>query len=324
MTVDCLLHVKGLKTYFPVLEGTIKAVDGAYLKIDSGEAVGLVGESACGKSTMASSILRLIRPPGRIVEGEILYKQKDITQLREDEVNEIRGKEISMIFQDPMSFLNPTMRVGDQVAEIIRRHTSLNKKEIREKVKRSLEMVLIPSPDELYQYYPFQLSGGMCQRIVIATAIACDPTLLIADEPTTSLDVTVQAQIIDLIKSLKAQLGTSLLLITHDLGLVASLVDIIYIMYAGSIVERADVFTIFENPKHPYTHGLIESVRSLQGLKRNLVAIKGSPPDMLRPPPGCKFYPRCPASAGNLQCGRNSPPEVEIERNHFVSCWLAS
>lgn len=316
-----LLQVSGLKTYFFISRGVIKAVDGVDLKISPNEAVGLVGESGCGKTVTALSIMRLVPiPPGRFIDGEIIYRDKNILKLTEDEMINVRGNEISMVFQDPMTFLNPVMKVGDQITEVINQHQELKKEEAKDKAKEALKLVRIPDPEKVYDYYPHQLSGGMRQRALIAMALSCNPSLLIADEPTTALDVTIQRQILNLIQKIRNEFGTSLLLITHDLGIVAEVVDRVYVMYIGKIMEHANVFSLYEKPKHPYTKGLLKAVLSIDEFKEKLVTIGGMIPDPLNPPLGCKFHPRCPEAI--YICKRQEPPMMEIEDNHFVSCWL--
>lgn len=298
------------------------AVDGVDLKIKKGETVALVGESGCGKSTLGFSITRLIPHSGSFEGGNIFFKNRDILQLSNNEMRKIRGKEISMIFQDPMTYLDPVMRVGRQISQAYSVHKGGKKKEVKERVVELLKTVELPEPEKIYQKYSFELSGGMRQRVVIAMALACDPSLIIADEPTTALDVTIQQQILDLLKRLKEKLGLSILLITHDLGIAADIADRIYVMYAGKIVETADVFTIFKNPKHPYTQGLLKSAFSIDEFKKQLFFIKGSVPDLINPPSGCRFHPRCPYA--KEVCSQEPPPVIQTESDHFVSCWLHS
>ena len=312
-----------LRTHFFTSQGVVKAVDGVNLRIMKGEAVGIVGESGCGKSTLALSILRLIQsPPGKIVDGEINFKRNNIVKLKEKEIESIRGREISMIFQDPMTYLNPVMKIGDQIKEVIVKHQGITSKEATKKVLDSLKMVNIPDPDKIYRYYPHQLSGGMRQRVLIATALVCNPSLIIADEPTTALDVTIQKQILCLIRDVMLNMDTSLLLITHDLGIVAFLVDYVYVMYAGKIVESADIYSIYEKPKHPYTKGLLSSVLSIDETKEELKSIKGTIPDLFDPPSGCRFHPRC-QEAMDI-CKMKEPQPIKVGENHEVFCWLYS
>lgn len=316
-----VLSIKDLKVYYYTLEGAVKAVNGVDLNLPRGKTVGLVGESGCGKSTVALAIMRLVPRPGKIVGGTILLKeQKNLLGVKEDEMRRMRGKDISMIFQNPTTYLNPVMKVGDQVAEIITIHQGLSKREAREKVLGMMKRVRIPYAEQVYESYPHQLSGGMVQRIVIVTALSCNPSLLIADEPTTALDVTIQAQVLNLLKQLKRDFDVSLLLITHDLGIVADIADIVYVMYAGKILERADVVSLYEKPRHPYTQGLISSALSIDEFKKDLVAIQGTVPNLLDPPSGCPFHPRC--SRATTICEKKEPPTMEIEKDHAVSCWL--
>jgi peptide/nickel transport system ATP-binding protein len=317
---ECLLSVERLKTYFNTLRGVLKAVDGVSLKVNKKESVALVGESGCGKSMTAFSIMRLVPPPGQITGGKIVFKRKDLLQLSNDEMRKIRGREISMVFQDPLTFLNPVMRIGDQIAESVRLHQQCGKDETRERVLELLESVFIASPARVAAHYPHQLSGGMRQRVVISIALSCNPSLLIADEPSSALDVTVQAQVMDLIKQLTKKRGTSLLLITHDLGVVADVCDEVYVMYAGEIVETADVYELFENPAHPYTRGLLDSVLSIDQFKKTLVSIDGVVPDLVNPPRGCRFKTRCNKYIKAL-C-EQEPQPVLIEKDHMVRCWL--
>jgi len=316
-----LLCVKNLKTYFYLSQGPVKAVDGIDLSIPRQKAVGLVGESGCGKSATALSIVRLLpSPPSKVLDGEIRFKGKDLLKLSEKELRKIRGKEIAIVFQDPMTFLNPVLKIGDQIGETILEHQFVKKGEVREKIVELLERVGIPGARDVVDYYPHQLSGGMRQRVLIAMALSCNPSLVIMDEPTTALDVTIQRQILELIKRLIEDYDTSLMLITHDLGIVAEICDIIYIMYAGRIVEQADVYTIFEAAKHPYTRGLLASALSIEEHREELVGLDGSVPDLMAPPPGCKFHPRC--SYAKEICREEEPPLMELESGHFVRCWL--
>jgi oligopeptide/dipeptide ABC transporter ATP-binding protein len=317
---EALLDIKGLKTYFFTSYGTVKAVDGIDFHIKKGETLGLVGESGCGKSVTALSILRLVQyPPGRIVEGEILLEGVDLLKLNEDEMRKIRGAKIAISFQDPMTYLNPVKRVGDQVAEAILLHQNVMKEEALEKAVETMELVGIPSAAERSRDYPHQFSGGMRQRIMIAMAICCGPDLLIADEPTTNLDVLVQDQILEMMENLKEKIGASILLITHDLGVVAEVSDRVIVMYAGNIMEISDVVSIFQEPLHPYTQGLLESIPRLNIEKKRLTSIKGEVPNLIDPLPGCKFYPRC--QKGMEICSKNKPEIVKIG-NRYVSCHL--
>jgi oligopeptide/dipeptide ABC transporter ATP-binding protein len=312
------LDIRGLKTYFYTSRGVAKAVDDVNLNVGKQETVGLVGESGCGKSTLGFSIMKLVPPPGRIVGGEILFKGEDLVRLTQTQIRKIRGKDISMIFQDPMTYLNPLMRVGDQIREVMSSHQKVNEREAKKRVSEVIETVALRP--EVVKRYPHELSGGMQQRIIIAMALVGKPSLIIADEPSTALDVTVQAQILDLMRDLKRKTAFSLLLITHDLGVVAETADRVYVMYAGEIVEHADVFTLYRNPSHPYTAGLLESVLSIDEFKEKLVTINGVVPDLIAPPTGCRFQPRC-LQAKKI-CHERKPPEIETESGHTVSCWL--
>jgi peptide/nickel transport system ATP-binding protein len=322
---DHLLEVRNLQTYFSIYEGLSKAVDGASFWVDKGEAVGVVGESGCGKSVMARSILRLIPdPPGRIIGGEILFGGVNVLALPEKEMQKIRGNRISMIFQEPMTSLNAVLTVGEQLSEVFRLHQKSSKKVALEKSIDMLRMVGIPSPETRVFEYPFQMSGGMRQRVMIAMALACRPSVILADEPTTALDVTIQAQILELIQELQKSLGTSMVLITHDLGVVAETVRRVYVMYAGKIVEQAEVREIFNHPLHPYTQGLMESIPSLEGNEdkhtERLREIPGTVPDLCDLPRGCSFGPRCPQVKD--VCRKESPPMVEAGNSHLARCWL--
>lgn len=316
-----LLSVKNLKTQFYSAGKTIRALDGVSFDIEEGGAFGLVGETGCGKSVTALSILRLIPyPPGKIVEGEILFKEKNLLNLPEDDMRSIRGKEISMIFQEPMTSLNPVFRIGDQMMEVIMLHQKLDRPRAFEKTIEMLERVRIPDASRVVKQFPHQLSGGMRQRVMIAMELSCHPFLLIADEPTTALDVTIQAQILKLIKEMKKEFNTSILLITHDLGVIAEMCDRVAVMYAGSIVEQASVEEIFEHPKHPYTQGLWEAIPRIDQEKEILSVISGTVPDLAQPPEGCKFHPRC--SYRFDPCDRMTPPLFQISPGHLVSCYL--
>src|SRR5918999_234488 len=307
-----LLKVRDLRTSFFTPEGEVRAIDGISFEIGEGKTLGLVGESGCGKSVTSLSIMRLIAsPPGKIVGGEILYRGRDLLKLNNEEMRKIRGNEISMIFQEPMTSLNPVFTVGNQIGEAIRLHQGLGKKETRQKTIDMLRLVKIADPESRVDAYPHQLSGGMRQRVMIAMALSCNPSLLIADEPTTALDVTIQAQILELIKELQQRLGMALLLITHDLGIVAERADEVAIMYAGKIVERARPEAIFSRPKHPYTVGLLNSMPGSRGTKKRLEAIPGMVPSPLRWPTGCRFRDRC--GRAEARCADAQPPLVEIE-----------
>ena len=313
------LEIENLETHFYAKRGEIKAVDNVSLFVKSGESVGLVGESGCGKSTLAASIMRLVSyPSGKIVGGRVKFEGRDLLQATPREMQHVRGKEISMIFQDPMTYLNPVMTIGDQIGECIRLHQS--RTNVKQKVIELLTKVRMVDPLRAADSYPHQLSGGMKQRALISIAIACTPKLLIADEPTTALDVTVQAQILDLIQDIKEELQTSLLLITHDLGIVSEMCERVYIMYAGRIVEQASVFDMFNDPKHPYTQGLLNAVLSITEFKNNLEGIPGSVPDLVSPPSGCRFHPRCKEAIG--KCSVEPPPGFPLGNDRTVFCWL--
>ena len=315
-----LLSIRNLRTYFFTEDGVVKAVDGISLEIGKREAVGLVGESGCGKTVTALSIMRLVPPPGRIVGGEILFKGEDLLKKSEDEMRKIKGNRISMIPQDSVSSLNPVLTIGEQIAEVIRLHQGLNRWEAKRKVVEMLELVGIPSPSKRVDEYPHQLSGGMRQRVMIAMALACNPELIIADEPTTALDVTIQAQILEVMKNMIKDLGCSLLLITHDFGVIAEMCDKVAVMYTGNIVEYAPTKVLFKNPKHPYTHGLLNSIPKIDADVERFEVIDGTVPNLVDPPTGCKFHPRCPYA--REICSKQKPQLVEVESGHFVSCWM--
>ncbi len=316
-----LLSVKNLKTHFYSAGKTVRALDGVTFTIEEGGAYGLVGETGCGKSVTALSILRLIpSPPGRIVDGEVRFKERDILRLSEDEMRSIRGKEISMIFQEPMTSLNPVFRIGDQMAEVIMLHQGLDRARATENAVRMLERVHIPDAARVVRQFPHQLSGGMRQRVMIAMELSCHPSLLIADEPTTALDVTIQAQILRLIKEMKKELHTSILLITHDLGIVAEMCDRVAVMYAGSIVEEASVEEIFEHPQHPYSQGLWGAIPHIDEEKKTLAVIPGMVPDLSNLPAGCKFHPRCQFRFD--PCDKLAPALLQVSPGHFVACYL--
>jgi len=314
-----LLEVDGLKTYFFTSQGVVKAVDGIGFKVGSGEVVGLVGESGSGKSVTALSIMRLVpSPPGRTTAGKVLFRGNDLLQLSEEQMRDIRGGKIAMSFQDPMTYLNPVIRVGEQVAETILLHQDVDKTDAMKRAIELMELVQIPSANERAMDYPHQFSGGMRQRILLAMAISCNPDLLIADEPTTALDVIIQGEILELLKELKKKVGSSLLLISHDLGVVGELADKVAIMYAGNIVEFADANTIFEDPRHPYTIGLLDSVPTLEGAKKRLKSIEGAVPSLINPPEGCRFHPRC--ARAKEHCALKEPSITRLEDGHFVMC----
>ncbi len=315
-----LLRVKGLKTYFHSEEGTIKAVDGVDFTVQAGEVLGIVGESGCGKSVTALSIMRLISSPGVIAGGEVVFDGDDLLELPDEQMRKLRGNHLAMIFQQPTTSLNPVFTIGDQIAEVLKVHKQLNSTEAAARTEELLTMVGIPDPRRRMGNYPHQLSGGMCQRVMIAMGLACNPELLIADEPTTALDVTIQAQILDLMRNLKEQINTAIILITHDLGVVAEMVDNVLVMYAGKVVEYAPVNGIFDAPKHPYTQGLLASMPVQGVVKEELEAIPGTVPSLLDLPPGCRFAPRCPYRMD--KCDQEEPPLIKLEGNRLVRCWL--
>jgi peptide/nickel transport system ATP-binding protein len=316
--------VKGLKTQFFTEAGAVKAVDDVSIEVRRGEVLGLVGESGCGKSVTSLSIMRLISQPGRIVAGDIIFDNENLLDLSEKRMMDIRGNRISMIFQQPQSSLNPVFRVGNQLAEVIILHQDVNKQEANQRVIELLRMVGIPEPEARANSFPHELSGGMAQRVMIAMALACVPELLIADEPTTALDVTIQAQILDLMRNLRSQMETSIVLITHDLGVVAEMCDRVNVMYAGRIVEEASIVELFKNPKHPYTAALIGSTPVLGETDKELTTIPGSVPNLINLPPGCKFAPRCQARVDNNleKCTEEEPDLKEVAANHWARCWL--
>lgn len=319
MPEEEIIRVEGLSTHFYTEEGVVKALDDVSFSIGKGEILGLVGETGCGKSVTASSILRLIpSPPGRIVSGKIVFEGKDLLDLSEVEMRKIRGKEISMIFQDPMSSLNPVLRVGFQVLEAILAHEQVAIQKGVDRVIELFKRVNIPDPEETTKRYPHQFSGGMRQRAMIAMALSSNPKLLIADEPTTALDVSIQAQILSLIKKLQTDLSSSILLISHDLGVIATMAQKVAIMYAGNIVECGRAEHIFGKPFHPYTKGLLGAIPKLDRDEEWLEMIEGTLPDMTHPPPGCKFHPRC--SSSSSRCQRSKPAMTEIEDGHQVAC----
>jgi len=321
MSNDPLLEVKNLKTYFFVGDQTFKAVDGVSFNINKGEILSIVGESGSGKSVTSLSILGLVqKQSGKIVDGEIRYNGKDISKLSNKELTSIRGKEISMIFQEPMSSLNPVLTIGFQIIEAIRRHNKISKREAKKRAIELLKQVGIARANEIYDDYPHQLSGGMRQRVMIAIAISCNPNLLIADEPTTALDVTIQAQILDLMKRVKDEFDSSILLITHDLGVVAEMADRVVVMYAGQIVEEAPVKELFDHPKHPYTKGLMESIPKIDEKKKRLNQIEGVVPPSNSFTKGCRFAPRCKFAMP--ECLEQDIDLEEINKDHKVRCLL--
>lgn len=321
---DKILEVKGLKTYFYTEDGVVRAVDGVDFDVTRGEIVAIVGESGCGKSVTSFSIMQLVGIPGKIVEGEVLFNGQDLLQLPESEMRLMRGDRISIIFQQPTSCLNPVFRVGDQVAEVLEIHRGTDKQDGWARAVELLRMVGIPEPEKRVYAFPHELSGGMAQRVMIAMALACEPELLIADEPTTALDVTIQAQILDLMRDLQQKIGTSIILITHDMGVVAEMASRVSVMYAGRVVEQAEVNTLFETPLHPYSRGLLSSIPVMGVVKERLDTIPGSVPNLINLPPGCKFAPRCLARVENklTMCTEQEPNLIEYEPGHKVRCWL--
>jgi len=319
-----LLEVKGLKTYFYTEDGIVRAVDGVDFEVYPGEVLGLVGESGCGKSVTSLSIMRLISKPGSVDAGEILLDGENLLEFPENEMIKVRGNRISMIFQQPQTALNPVFKVGDQLAEVLDVHQDLGKEAGWKRAIELLIMVGVPDPERRVEAYPHELSGGMAQRVMIAMALACVPELLIADEPTTALDVTIQAQILDLMRDMRREMGTSVILITHDLGVVAEMAERVAVMYAGEIVEQTDVDTLFDEPMHPYTQGLIGSIPVLGEIKDRLDVIPGSVPNLVNLPPGCRFAPRCQARVKyNLAiCTEQKPELEETKMEHKVRCWL--
>jgi len=323
-TEQFLLEIKGLKTYFYTEDGTVMAADGVDFNVKQGEILGLVGESGCGKSVTALSIMGLIRKPGKIVEGEVKFKSNNLRELSETQLQNIRGSRVSMIFQQPQSSLNPVFTVGDQLAEVFEIHADMEKEEMWDRSVELLKMVGIPDPEQKAHAYPHEMSGGQAQRVMIAMALAMQPELLIADEPTTALDVTIQAQILELMKDLKDQTGTAVILITHDLGVVAEIADRVAVMYAGRIVEQASVTNLFDQPLHPYTQGLINSIPVLGEEKHRLDVIEGVVPNLIDLPPGCSFAPRCKARVeyGLDICSGKYPDTNANDSAHSVQCWL--
>jgi oligopeptide/dipeptide ABC transporter ATP-binding protein len=322
--VDNILEVRNLKTYFYTEDGVVKAVDGVDFTVRRGEVMGLVGESGCGKSVTSLSIMRLVGVPGKVLEGEILFDGQDLLDVPESEMVHIRGNRISMIFQQPQSSLNPVFKVGDQIAEVLDIHRSLGREAGWTRAIELLKMVGIPDAERRAHAFPHELSGGMAQRVMIAMALACVPELLIADEPTTALDVTIQAQILDLMREIRSKMQASIILITHDLGVVAEMCERVAVMYAGQIVEQSDVQTLFAEPKHPYTQGLIGSIPVLGVIKDKLDVIPGSVPNLINLPVGCRFAPRC-RSRVEYQltiCVDVHPQLRPVAPAHQVRCWL--
>jgi oligopeptide/dipeptide ABC transporter ATP-binding protein len=314
--------VRGLRTTFRAEQGEVWAVDGVDLRVERGRTLGIVGESGCGKSVTALSIMGLVpQPPGRIAAGEVLFEGEDLLKAPAQRLRDLRGDKLAMIFQEPMTSLNPAFTVGDQITEALLRHRAIGKEEAKNAAIEMLRRVRIPSPERRAKDYPHQLSGGMRQRVMIAMALACNPKLLIADEPTTALDVTIQAQILELMRALREELGTAIILISHDLGVIAELADEVAVMYAGRIVERCAVGRLFAEPQHPYTVGLLGSIPRLHLERERLAAIQGFVPDAAALPEGCPFHPRCPFAVD--RCSKEIPPLEEINAGHFVACWRA-
>ena len=321
MTQD-LLRIEGLRTVFRTHGGEIAAVDGVDLSVPRGRTLGIVGESGCGKSVLSLSVMRLVAHPGRIAAGRVMLDGRDLVGLSSAEMREVRGSQVAMIFQEPMTSLNPVHTVGFQITEAMRAHdTRASAAELRERAVEALNRVRIPSPERRFDEYPHQLSGGMQQRVMIAMALACKPKLLIADEPTTALDVTVQAQILDLLRELQEETGMSIILITHDLGVVAEMADEVAVMYAGRVVERASAGAVFADPMHPYTLGLLGSVPRLDEERETLLAIDGSVPPPFALPKGCRFHPRCPFATA--ECKSSQPPLREVVSGHSAACLRA-
>lgn len=321
---QALLEIRGLKTHFATDDGIVQAVDGVDMRIDAGETLCVVGESGCGKSVTAMTVMKLIAmPPGRIVGGQVLWKGTDLVPLEATAMREIRAKQIAMIFQEPMTSLNPVYTVGQQIAEVVRLHEGLSRKASMDRAAEMLALVNIPHPQHRVNDYPHQFSGGMRQRVMIAMALSCNPQLLIADEPTTALDVTIQAQILDLINGLKERLGMAVMLITHAMGVVAETAQRVVVMYAGRVIEEAPVRELFGSPRHPYTQGLIRSIPRIDTAavqKRRLEAIPGTVPRLINPAPGCRFAPRCPHASA--QCTAATPELREVAPGHKVACVL--
>jgi peptide/nickel transport system ATP-binding protein len=319
-----LLEVRGLRTSFRTRDGLVKAVDGIDFHVDRGEIMGLVGESGCGKSVTSLSIMRLVGRPGTIDAGEVIFDGRDLLKVKPEEMRKLRGDRLSMIFQQPQSSLNPVWDVGRQVAEVLELHRNMKRGPARQRALELLRMVGIPDPERRLKSYPHEMSGGMAQRVMIAMALACEPELLIADEPTTALDVTIQAQILDLMRNLREQTGTAIILITHDLGVVAEMADRVAVMYAGEIVEQTDVTTLFRHPSHPYTRGLIDSIPVVGVVRESLSVIPGNVPNLIDLPKGCRFAPRCASRVAedNAMAIDVHPGLHPLEPGHEVRCWL--
>ena len=317
-----LLEVSELRTHFATDDGEFRAVDGVSFTLFPGRTLGVVGESGCGKSVTALSIMGLVpRPPGRIAGGAVRFEGTDLLALPAAQLRGLRGNKMSMIFQEPMTSLNPAFTIGDQIVEVILRHRAVAPQAARERAIEMLRRVRIPAPEQRFKDHPHKLSGGMRQRVMIAMALACDPKLLIADEPTTALDVTVQAQILDLMRNLRDETGAAIMLITHDLGVIAELAQEVVVMYAGKVVERSEVAALFADPQHPYTVGLLGSIPKLHGGQDQLATIEGVVPSPLNLPQGCRFHPRCPFAVE--ACRMSEPPLAEVKPGHFSACWRA-
>jgi len=321
---NIVLSVRGLTTYFDTEDGVVKAVDGVDLDVYRGEVLGLVGESGCGKSVTSLSIMRLVGMPGNILAGKVLFNDRDLLALDESDMRQIRGNQISMIFQQPNSCLNPVFKAGSQVEEQLKVHLEMSNEEAKARAVELFETVGIPDPKRRVEAYPHELSGGMAQRVMIAMALSCAPELLIADEPTTALDVTIQAQILDLMRNMRDKLETSFILITHNMGVIAEMADRVAVMYAGKIIEHADVNTIFTDPQHPYTQKLLASIPIMGVVQHRLTTIPGTVPNLINLPPGCRFAPRCEARVEHKleRCTKEVPELLPIGPRHTVRCWL--
>jgi len=320
MSQKPLLEIKQLRTYFYTFNGVVKALDGVDLTVYEDETLGIVGETGCGKSVTSLSVLRLVPPPGKIESGEVWFEGENLLAKTEREMRAVRGGRISMIFQDPMSSLNPVFTIGDQIGTVLRVHQKLSKKEARHRASEVFRTVRLPDADQMLDKYPHELSGGMLQRVMIGIALSCQPRLLIADEPTTALDVTIQAQILKLMRDLRHELKTSILLITHDLGVVAQLCERVAVMYAGTFVEIGALRAVFQEPKHPYTQGLLRTIPRLGDRRARLDIIEGRVPDLIQPPAGCRFHPRCPKAMD--VCHEVRPPMVQVGADGWVACHL--
>ncbi len=316
-----ILEVINLKTSFFTHLGEVQAVRNISFELNKGDILGIVGESGSGKSVTSLSVMGLVDDPGRIVHGKVIFDGVDLTKLKDNELNKYRGKEISMIFQDPMTSINPVFTIGNQIMEVILAHSNMTKQEAKDRAIELLNLVNIPDPEARLKSYPHEFSGGMRQRVLIAMALANNPKLLIADEPTTALDVTIQAQILDLLRNLKDNINASIIFITHDLGVIAEVCNKVIVMYGGMIMEKADIISLYEQPQHPYTMGLMQSVpRPESGVKKRLQPIEGSPPDLMKPPTGCPFSPRCKYAME--VCLQEAAPLFKISETQYASCWL--